>query len=274
MPMSHPRRVPRPLSPHSGSLFLHALSIHRPRHNRVREQSRFIRVYMAKKQHSLHPRRQINAQIHALRYSKAASLSPASNSPSPAVSATSCVPSISARRSASIDNRPSSTTHRDSPLILSIKSPLPNLSKFSSPFTPANRVLDTPFHPPASHKGTPSKRDRNRHWQWSPALCPRLRSPRVDENTSPMRTPADDSPICNLTRRFSLIAPPSSPKHVPRRLSYSHACASPYTPETRPGQALASPVLIRSSLWAPSPVTSPRYQLDELHFSPFHVASF
>ncbi|KAJ7752050.1 hypothetical protein B0H16DRAFT_1547232 [Mycena metata] len=265
MRMSHPRRVSQPLSLESRSLFIIALSIHRPRQNRVRQQSRFIRSYMAKKETIIRPRRQID---HALRNHKAASRLPASDPPSPA-----------ARRSASLHKRLSFTTYRDSPLVLSIKTPLPGLvppSKFSSPFTPANQVPHTPFHPPELYKGTPSKRDRNRHWQWSPVLGPRLRSRGVDENVSPVHTPdtADDSPICDLTRRFSLIAPPS--KHVPRRLSYSHrdASVSPFTPEQRHGQALASPVFIRSSLWSPSPATSPRYQLDELNFSPFHIASF
>ncbi|KAJ7046578.1 hypothetical protein C8F04DRAFT_1060980 [Mycena alexandri] len=274
MPMSHPRRVSQPLSPDSRSLFIIALSIYRPRQNRV-QQSRFIRSYMARKETILHPRRQIDAHIHALRNHKAASCLPASDPPSPAAS---CVPSISARRSASLQNQPSFTTYRDSLPVLSIKTPLPSLvppSKFSSPFTPANQVLHTPFHPPELYKGTPSKRDRNRYWQWSPVLGPQLRG--VDENASPVHTPdtTDDSSICDLTRRFSLIAPPSC-KHVPRRLSYSHRdpSASPFTPERRHGQALASPVLIRSSLWSPSPITSPRYQLDELHFSPFHVTSF
>jgi len=217
----------------------------------------------------LHHRQQIVAHLHTLRTHRAAKSTYApgsfsSDPPSPCVS-------LSARRSASLHSRLSFTAYRDLPPVLSIKTPLPNLispSKFPSPFTPANQVLHTPFHPPEPHKVTPSKRHRSRNWQWSPVLA----SPGIDENCPPAHTPdTPDSPICDLTRRFSLIAPPSSSQHVPRRLSYSQVCTSPWTPESRHSQALASPAMIHSSLWPSSPVPSPRYQLDDLQFSPFHV---
>lgn len=187
---------------------------------------------------------------------------PPSDPPSPSVS-------IAARHSVSLQSLQSPLSHREPLPVLSIKTPLPNLippSKFSSPFTPVNQVLHTPFHPPEHHIGTPSKRHRNRNWQWSPS------HPGIDENASPVHYPdTPDSPVCDLTKRFSLFALPPSSQHVSRRLSYSQVRVSPCTPETRHGQALASPVLIRSSLWPSSPVTSPRYQLDDLQFSPFHV---
>ncbi|KAJ6546484.1 hypothetical protein DFH09DRAFT_1321036 [Mycena vulgaris] len=257
MPISHPRRVSpvqRPISLPSQPLFIHALSLHRPRDLTLR-QPRFVRSFMFKK------------EVPVL-------------SPTPCSPAATGATSISARRLGrdmpSLHSRPTFSVYRDAPPpVLSIRTPLPNLitpSKFSSPFTPANQILHTPFQPPEPHKGTPSKRHRNHDWQWSPVLVPRLTSPGIDEN-SPPTTP--DSPIYNLNRRLSLIRPPASSMHVPRRLSYSQACASPWTPDSSHGQALASPVLIRSALWTPtSPVASPRYQLDDLHFSPFHVASF
>jgi hypothetical protein len=173
---------------------------------------------------------------------------------------------------------PSLQTRNDPTPVLSVKTPLPNLippSKFSSPFTPANQVLRTPFHPPEPRKGTPSKRHRNGNWQWSPVLVTRLTSPTLDEN-SPAHTPATpESPISNLIKRLSVNPPPPSSMHVPRRLSYSQACPSPWTPDSSHTQALASPVLIRSTLLtSSSPVTSPCYQLDDFQFSPFRVASF
>ncbi|KAJ7940839.1 hypothetical protein B0H13DRAFT_1940161 [Mycena leptocephala] len=268
MPISHPRRVhlvARPIPPHSQALFIHALSLHRQVSRDTLRQSHFIRSFMSKKEGSLHPRRTIH--VHVLRnHTAAKAMYPtgllASDPPSPCVS-------ISARRSASLQSRLSFDTYRQTPPVLSIQTPLPNLippSKFSSPLTPANQVLHAPFHPPEPHKGTPSKRRRNYNWQWSPMLVP---SPGIDENTPPARAlDTPDSPICDLSSRFSLIA---LPKYVSRRLSYPQVCGSPCTPESQHGQALASPVLIRSSLWPSSPVTSPRYQLDDLQFSPFHV---
>ncbi|KAJ7273516.1 hypothetical protein B0H12DRAFT_1228365 [Mycena haematopus] len=182
-----------------------------------------------------------------------------------------CV-SPSTQASAALQSQVPSAIHRDSLPVLSIKMPLSSLvssSKFSSPLTPAHQVLRTPFHPPEPPKRTPSERSRNKHWQWSPVLI----SPGIDENCAPANTPdTPESPICHLTRRLSSIAPPSSSRHVPRRLSYSQVCTSgPWTPESCHSQALASPAMIRSSLWPSSPVPSPRYQLDDLQFSPFYV---
>ncbi|KAJ7343675.1 hypothetical protein DFH08DRAFT_873363 [Mycena albidolilacea] len=276
MPISHPRRVFRvvqPLSP----LFLHALSLHRPANQSPRHaltQSRFIRTFVSKKEGVVHSRRQITAHLHALRNQKATKSTYASSGPVTSVVPTPCA-SPSTRRSASHQSRTSValqnrfSVYRDSLPVLSIKTPLPNLispSNFSSPFTPANQVLHTPFHPPEPLKCTPSKRHRNRNCQWSPLV-----SLGIDENC-PLAYTLDtpESPICDLTRRFSLLAPPSS-KRVPRRLSYSQSCMSPWTPESRHSQALASPAMIRSSLWPSSPVTSPRYELDDLQFSPFRV---
>ncbi|KAJ7109180.1 hypothetical protein C8R44DRAFT_801837 [Mycena epipterygia] len=280
MPSTHLRRVRvhPSISPRSQPLFIHALSLHRParRQEHTLRQSCFVRSFMFKKEGILYPRRQITAHVHALRTHKPAK-SPRSFYPSPSAA---CATSISARRLGhsmpSVYGRLSSSAYPDPP-VLHLKTPLPNLitpSRFPSPFTPVNQVLHTPFHAPEPHKGTPSKRHRNR--QWSPALVPRLTSPGFDENTPPTHTPpTPDSPICNLTRRrLSLMAPQISFMHVPRRLSYSQACTSPWTPESSHTQVLASPVLIRSTLWTPSsPVASPRY-LDDFHFSPFHVPTF
>ncbi|KAJ7134963.1 hypothetical protein C8R43DRAFT_1239225 [Mycena crocata] len=280
MPICHLHRacaVQRPISPQSQPIFLQALSLRRPRS--TLRQSRFVRSFMIKKEGILHSRKQVTAHVRALRTHKP--VRPAQLTGSCVSDVSSPVfPSISERRLGhNVQTRLSFTVYREFPP-LAAKTPLPNLitpSKFPSPFTPVNQVLYTPFHPPEPHKATPSKRHRNPNWQWSPVA--RLRSPGAgfDENSPPMRTPATpDSPVCNLARRLSLIAPPTSSKHVPRRLSYSHhSCVSPWTPDSRHGQALASPVLIRPTLWTPaSPVASPRYQLDDLHFSPFHVPSF
>ncbi|KAJ7694165.1 hypothetical protein B0H17DRAFT_1058028 [Mycena rosella] len=262
MPITHLRPVRSVQAPISDPLFIHALSLHRAR-DRTLRQSRFVRSFMFKKEGSLHSKRQITAHIRALRTHKLAVLSAPAAAPR--------TTSISARRlGRDMPSLHTFSASSESSLVLSIKTPLP-ASKFSTPFTPANQVLHPPFQPPEPHKGTPSKRHRN--WQWSPVLVPRHTSPGFDENTSPAHTPATpDSPICNLTRRLSLLSPPVG-IHVPRRLSYSQACASPYTPDSSFGQALASPVLIRSTLWTPSPpVASPRYQLDDFQFSPFQLA--
>ncbi|KAJ6513873.1 hypothetical protein C8R47DRAFT_1092205 [Mycena vitilis] len=279
--MRHPRRVfcfAQPIPLHSQTVLVYgtkfhagrlitqafaALSLHRPAFSRSLRQSRFVQSFM-KKEGLVHRRKQVTAHVHVLRHHKAKSLPPPrcvpSDPPSPRVP-------IFARRSVSLQ---SPLSYREPSSPLSIKTPLPNLippSRFASPFTPANQVLHAPFHPPELHKDTPSKRHRNRNWQWSPVLVPG-----IDENSPPSHYPdSPDSAVCDLTKRFSLIALPASSRHVPRRLSYPQACASPCTPDPRPVQALASPVLIRSSLWPSSPVTSPRHQLDDLQFSPFHV---
>ncbi|KAJ6547369.1 hypothetical protein B0H19DRAFT_1165254 [Mycena capillaripes] len=300
--MRHPRRVltaAPPISLHSQSVFIHgkgkiphglithphaALSFLRPTRQThdVLRQSQSIRSFMSKKEGDLLPRKQIvAAYVHTLRNFKGILDLTGRMYPHPLQAKPMCSPgvppsyppspsvSIAARRLASLQSPLSFDAYREPLPVLSIKTPLPNLispSKFSSPFTPVNQVLHTPFHPPEPHRATPSKRRRNRNWQWSPP------HPGIDENSSPARYPdTPDSPVCDLTKRFSLIALPASSQHVPRRLSYSRVCASPCTPESRHGQALASPVLIRSSLWPSSPVMSPCYQLDDLQFSPFHV---
>ncbi|KAJ7489903.1 hypothetical protein B0H11DRAFT_2010893, partial [Mycena galericulata] len=265
--------VPASSEPIPAPIFLYALTLHRLA-GPVLRQSRFVRAFMIRKEGITHPRRQMTAHIRAVRSHKPARRN--TRLPSP------CAPSISARR-LGYDMPSLFTASRDSPPVLPVKTPLCALispSKFPSPFTPANQVLHTPFEPPELHKATPSKRHRNRNWQWSPVLVRRLRSPEVDENSSPARTPTSpNSPVCNLTRRLSLVSPklspPASSVHVPRRLSYSQVCASPWTPELRHSQTLASPVLIRSTLWTSvSPVASPCHQLDEFQFPPFHVTSF
>ncbi|KAJ7738476.1 hypothetical protein DFH07DRAFT_840906 [Mycena maculata] len=283
MPISHPRRVPVQRLPlQSQSTFLEALSLHRPADATLR-QCRFVQSFILRKESISHQRRQIMAHVTSVRTHKPARSTRPPGAASP--NASPCA-SISARRLGcnmpSLRTPISFTAHRDSPPVLPLETPLPNLippSKFSSPFTPANQVLHTPFHPPEPHKVTPSKRHRNRNWQWSPVLFSHVTtSPQVEENMSPApaHTPTSPySPLRNLTRRLSLVAPPTSSVHVPRRLSYSQACASPWTPESRHSHALASPVLIRSTLWTPaSPVASRRYQLGDLQFSPFHVSSF
>ncbi|KAF8212440.1 hypothetical protein K438DRAFT_1806515 [Mycena galopus ATCC 62051] len=271
MHISHPRHVvAQPIPLHYQSILIHALSLYRPRLSSGRQrQSRFVRAFMSNKEDVDVQKRQITAYLHiftsrehkAQRAASSYTPTSLSASPSPRVSP-------STRRSASLQSQDSPTASRNSPLVLSIKTPLPKLispSKFSL-LTPANQVLHNPFHPPELQKLTPSQRHRNRNWQWSPAV-----SPGIDEDCAPVNTPeTPDSPIRELTRRFSLIAPPSS-KRVPRRLSYSQAYASPWTPESRHSQALASPAMIRSSFWPSSPVPSPRYHLDDLQFSPFHV---
>ncbi|KAJ6455780.1 hypothetical protein C8R45DRAFT_1035635 [Mycena sanguinolenta] len=267
MPIRHaPCRVFRVAQPplHSQSLFIHALTLHRPVKS-TRRQSRFIRTWMSKKE-SIVTKRQITAHLHTLRKLKAHDVpKPQGPAPLSAVSSSPC-----AQRS-SLANQAPFAVHRDSPPVLLLKMPRSALispSKFSSPLTPANQVLRAPFHPPEPPKRTPSKHC-DRTWQWSPVVV----SPGVDENCAPLDTPdTPESPISYLTRRLSRIAPLSSSPHVPRRLSYSHVCTSgPWTPEPRHSQALASPAMIRSSLWPSSPVASPRYQLDDLQFSPFHV---
>nr|GAT43950.1 predicted protein [Mycena chlorophos] len=145
----------------------------------------------------------------------------------------------------------------------SLKAPLPALispSSFPSPFTPHNQLLHTPFVPP---KATP------RRIQY--------RSPVADENSSPAFA-FPESPVARLSKR--LIAPPS--KNVSRRLSYPQSATSAWSPDHHPMGNLASPVFIRSasSLFASAarspPLVSPRFELDQLHFSPFQfdVLSF
>ncbi|KAJ7632428.1 hypothetical protein FB45DRAFT_1026600 [Roridomyces roridus] len=265
MPIIHPRRLRVPqsmLSLDSQVVLVHALTLHRSRGPSLR-QSRFVESFMHRKEAKVPARRDITARIQSLRKT-ARHLIPNSTrlaSVSPRVTSS----SISERRSG-----------RTMPALSSLQNFLITPSKFSSPFTPANQVLHTPFEPP---KATPTKRSRN--WQCSPAFQSRgPMSPTtevVDENTSP------ESPICNLTKRLARIAPftaTPAATHAPRRLSYSRGFgASPWTPDARRytgGQALASPVLIRSTLWASptSPGASPRHQLDELQFSPFFVSGF
>ncbi|KAJ7470562.1 hypothetical protein FB451DRAFT_1254118 [Mycena latifolia] len=137
---------------------------------------------MLKKEGVLHSRTQITSHIRSLQIHKFVSLPR---------SAPTRGTSISARRLGhdmpSLQNHLSFNAYRDPPPVLCVKTPHPNLippSKFSTPFTPVNQVLHTPFQPPEPHKGTPSKRHRNRNWQWSPVLVPRLTSPGFDENTS------------------------------------------------------------------------------------------
>lgn len=270
MPIAHPRHV-RPQRSISATQLLHALSLHRPRHHTLRH-LRFVHTYM-KKQGLVHSKTHISAHIRALQIDKCMARLFISNHTSAAFHSRPVLAptvSISARRLGrdipSLQNNFSSSVYRFVLPVLSVKTPLPNLipaSKFPSPFTPINQVLHTPLQPPEPHKLTPPKQRSTRNWQWSPMLVPRLTSsPGLDD------TPSPDSPICDLIRRLSHFPPPSG-----RRLSYSQACASPWTPNSPHGQqALASPVLIRSTLWTPtSPAASPRYQLDDLQFSPFHV---
>ncbi|KAJ7063120.1 hypothetical protein C8F01DRAFT_1131632 [Mycena amicta] len=163
---------------------------------------------------------------------------------------------------ASIAVRRAVRQHCDPLPVLSLKAPLPNLispSNFPSPLTPLQQVLRTPFVPP---KATPR---------------PRITA---DENRSPAFT-SPESPISHLTRRFSRVALPSPPKHISRRLSYSQTPTSMWSPEHQQVVTLASPVLIRSSssLWgrvAKEIAPPPRFELDQLHFSPFQfdVLSF
>ncbi|KAJ6623434.1 hypothetical protein B0H10DRAFT_2009700 [Mycena sp. CBHHK59/15] len=252
-------------------IFIHALSLHRPaRYSRGSlRQSRFVRSFVCKKEGVLHSRRQIMSLLQDLNARvqftdiQDFSTSQSTNLPSKtAVDEQRVAPrctSISVRRSQSNIPSPQShlsfTAHREPLSALAINTPLPNLipsSAFSSPFTPADQVLHTPSHPPEPHKGTPSRRHYHQNWQWSAVHLSRFTSPGLEENSSPARTPdTPDSPVCNLTRRLSLVAPPTRSIYGPRRLSYSQT-------------SLASPVLIRSSLWAPSSPASPHCQLDDL----------
>ncbi|KAJ7285646.1 hypothetical protein C8J57DRAFT_1285444 [Mycena rebaudengoi] len=290
MSIRHSRLSARPLRPLATQnvlAFVEGIQIYSLAALGISRQSRFVRSFMAKKQGIVYPIRQITGLVKnfaackpvssAIRDVFSVSSSPASGHERHKPSG--CM-SMSVRRLRSklpvLQSRLSFTVYRD-PLPNTTETVLPNLispSAFpTSPFTPANQVLHTPFSP---HKCTPVKR-HHRNWQLSPFPSSRFSSPRTDENRPPVHTPAtSDSPICSLTRRLSLVSPPRS-IYVPRRLSYSHACTSPLTPQPSHVQDLASPVMIRSAFksgWSPSPTSPPRYQLDEFHFSPFAFTAF
>ncbi|KAK7015028.1 hypothetical protein R3P38DRAFT_2999039 [Favolaschia claudopus] len=259
MPIRHLNRVrvAQTIPLHSQQLVLNALSLRRSAsHSDKRTQSRIIRNFLVKKERLMHSRADIIAHLSTLRHHQDSNKSTRPSNLLPVVPSSPCVP-LHTRRSATLQAQLSFAVLPD---------PLIPPSQFPSPFTPANQVLHTPLHPPSEpHKGTPNKRRSSRIWQWSPILP----SPSFNESCLPLGSPG--TPV-DITRRFSLLPPPST-KQVPRRLSYSKVYhGSPWMPDMSHNQALASPVMIRSSFWpASSPVATPRYQLDDLQFSPFRV---